>query len=272
MHPRALLGERGLRPKRRLGQNFLMDAGVAGRIARLCVDEPAGRVVEIGAGTGALTIALLALGAAVTAIEIDPDLVAIMRSRPELLPATILQADALAFDFAGWAAGSPWVAAGNLPYNIATPLIGQLLEAAEPPDRIVAMIQRDVADRLTAQPGTPAYGGLTLAVQYRATVRRAFKLGPSSFYPPPKVDSAVVVLDRRVVPPVNVRNPQFLLQVVRAGFAYRRKTLANSLALALDLDRAGVLERLRDLGLAAEIRGEQLDLDAFAAIADSLAN
>ena len=218
-----------------------------------------------------MTRALLANGAGVTALEIDPELVAILRERPDLQAATILEADALEFDYDAHSAGREWCATGNLPYNVATPLILRWLELRNPPSRIVAMVQRDVADRFTAMPSTPAYGSLTLAVGYSMEVRRAFTLGPGAFYPRPKVDSAVVVMERRRTPAVIARNPEFLMQVVRAAFAYRRKTLANSLALALDIPRARTQETLGRLGLDTEIRAEQLDLGALAALADDLA-
>jgi len=229
------------------------------------------RVVEIGAGTGALTRALLTHGIPVTALEIDGDLVEILRAREDLAVAEIVQADALSFDYASAGTSEPWCAAGNLPYNIATPLILRWLEAAAPPARIVAMIQRDVADRLTARPSTRQYGSLTLFASYWSTVTRVFVLGPGAFYPRPNVESAVVVLERRPQPAVTVRDTALFLQVVRAGFAYRRKTLANSLSLALGIDRARTQRALGALSLDTEIRAEQLDLGAFAALADHLA-
>jgi 16S rRNA (adenine1518-N6/adenine1519-N6)-dimethyltransferase len=269
-----LLVERGLRPKKRFGQNFLMDGGAISRIAALCAPEPGTRVIEIGAGTGALTRAILARGADVTALEIDPDLVAILRERTDLANVAIVEADALAYDYEAEYrahAASPWCAAGNLPYNVATPLLLRWLELAHPPDRIVAMLQRDVADRLIARPSTPQYGSLTVYVNFSVVVRRAFVLGPSVFYPQPKVDSAVVVLERRAQPAVEVRDRPFFLQVVRGAFAYRRKTLANSLSLALGIERARTQAALESLRIDTEIRAEQLDLGAFGALADSLA-
>ncbi len=270
MHPRALLSARGLRPKKRLGQHFLMDGGAAKRIAVACVTDAVKRVVEIGAGTGALTSALLACGADVTALEVDPDLVAILHERDDLAHARIVHADALTFDYDGATRGEPWCAAGNLPYNIATPLIAAWLELAHPPARVVVMLQRDVADRLTAAPGTPQYGSLTLFIAYAMSVRRAFVLGPGVFFPRPGVESAVVVMERRATPAVPVRDRAFLLQVVRGGFAYRRKTFANSLSLALGIDRARTQTALASLDIDTEIRAEQLDLGAFGALADAL--
>jgi 16S rRNA (adenine1518-N6/adenine1519-N6)-dimethyltransferase len=269
-HPRALLRERGLVPKKKFGQNFLMDGGATQRIAALCVPHEGERVVEIGAGTGALTHALVERGANVTAIEVDPDLIAILRARDDLAPATIVEADALTYDFETAGADAPWCAAGNLPYNIATPLVLRWLEMRHPPETIVVMVQRDVADRFLAKPSTPEFGSLSLAVQYRMDVRRAMVLGPEAFYPRPRVKSAVVVMQRRAKPIVVVRDEPFFLQVVRAAFAYRRKTLANSLALALGIARERTQESLRELGFDTEIRGEQLDLGAFARLADRL--
>jgi 16S rRNA (adenine1518-N6/adenine1519-N6)-dimethyltransferase len=248
-----------------------MDGPAATRIAKLAAPGDRLPVVEIGAGTGALTRALLANDAAVTAIEVDPGLAAILRERSDLAAAAIVEADALEFDYDALTAQRAWCAAGNLPYNVATPLILRLLELRNPPARIVAMVQRDVAERFIATPSTPAYGSLTLAIGYSMEVRRAFTLGPGAFYPRPKVDNTVVVMERRAAPAAIARDPEFLMQVVRAAFAYRRKTLANSLALALAIPRARTQATLGRLGLDTEIRAEQLDLGKFAALADDLA-
>jgi len=248
-----------------------MDGGAAKRIAVLCTPGPQARVIEVGAGTGALTQALLARGARVTALEIDAALVSILQERSDLAQAQIVRADALAFDFESAAEGEPWCAAGNLPYNVATPLVTGWLQMPHPPERIVAMLQRDVAERLTARPSTPQYGSLSLFTQYFSSVTRAFVLGPGAFYPRPKVDSAVVVLERHATPPVAVRDRGFFLQVVRGAFAYRRKTLANSLLLALGIERERTQAALGTLEIDSEIRAEQLDLGAFGALADRLA-
>lgn len=271
-HPRALLQTWGLRPKKKYGQNFLMDGAAAHRIARLSLNgAPANmRIVEIGAGTGALTLALLEEGAGVTAIEIDPELVALLQDRPELHGAHIVQQDALAFDFDGYAASGEWRVAGNLPYNIATPLIVGLCEMERRPETITVMIQKDVADRLAARPGTPAYGSLSIAVQYSMTVEKAFTLGPRAFFPPPKVDSTVIQLTRRPEPAVNPKDVELFRKVVRAAFAYRRKTLANSLMLALGLERERIENALAQAGLPAQVRGEQLSMADFARLADTL--
>ncbi len=249
-----------------------MDGGASSRIAKLAVDAPGERILEIGAGTGALTVQLANLGAAVTAIDVDPEMLAVLRSRDDLAGVDLIEADALAFDYAAFAAAGPWNAAGNLPYNIATPLIIALVSMENGPGRFVAMIQKDVAERLTAKPGTPQYGSLTIAVTYRANVRRAFNVSPEQFYPRPNVNSAVIVVQRLASPAIRVRNEATFDAVVRAGFAYRRKTLANSLSLGLGVPRDGPAAAIAALGLDPEIRGEALDLATFAALADQLAD
>lgn len=274
MHPKALLEQFGYRPKKRFGQNFLVDAGSAARIARLVMEgSPGGepfRVLEIGPGTGALTQALLEAHGEVTALDVDPDMVRILRSRHELARAQIIQDDALTFDYGCFADAKPWRVTGNLPYNLATPLIMQFVEMRNGPQMLVVMVQKEVADRFAARPGTPAYGSLSIAVQYAMEVEKAFTLKPGAFYPRPKIDSTVVRLTRRRVRAAVVRDEERFLQVVRAAFAYRRKTLANSIRLSMGVPRAAVAQVLQQIGLDTEIRGEQLSLADFARLADHL--
>ncbi|HEV3152189.1 MAG TPA: 16S rRNA (adenine(1518)-N(6)/adenine(1519)-N(6))-dimethyltransferase RsmA [Candidatus Baltobacteraceae bacterium] len=260
-----------------------MDSGASARIAQLVVNAGVSksatssvaahtrvRVVEIGPGTGELTRALLDAGCDVTAIDVDPDMIRILRSREDLHGAHIAEADALAFDFQTFAAGLPWRMTGNLPYNLATPLIMRLVEMRNGPEALVVMVQKEVAQRFAAQPGSKAYGSLSVATQYAMEVHREFTLGPGAFYPRPKVDSTVVSLVRRGAPAVRTADEHWFLQVVRAAFAYRRKTLVNSLSLSLGLTRASVTDVLQQLDLDTEIRGEQLSLERFAQIADRL--
>jgi 16S rRNA (adenine1518-N6/adenine1519-N6)-dimethyltransferase len=268
-----LLAKAGLRPKKRFGQNFLVNASIAGRIARSALDgaPPRLRTLEIGAGTGALTRALVDEGAQLTAIEIDPELVAILRSREDVAAAQIVLADALAFDYRTWSKGEPWRVAGNLPYNIATPLMLRLIEMPSGPDSLTVMVQKDVAERFVASPGTAAYGSLSVAIAYAMEAELLFSVGPESFFPAPKVHSSVVRLVRRPEPAVAVRDLDLFWKVVRGAFAYRRKTLVNSLALALDVDRAATARVLSLCNLSSELRGERLDLGDFARLADALA-
>ncbi|MBV9440320.1 MAG: ribosomal RNA small subunit methyltransferase A [Candidatus Eremiobacteraeota bacterium] len=248
-----------------------MDAGTALRTARLVVDAPGDRVLEIGAGTGALTAALVRVGAATTALDVDAALLEVLRARRELASVALVHGDALTFDYAAWAGGRPWRVAGNLPYNVATPLLIALAGLADPPERIVAMIQKDVAERLLARPGSAAYGSLTLAIAQSMRAERAFNVPPGAFFPRPKVVSSVVVLRRLAVPAIPHDRRARFEQVVRAAFAYRRKTLANSLALALDLPRERIAAAIAALDLPPAVRGEALDLRTFAALADALA-
>ncbi len=248
-----------------------MDGGTSTRIAKLAVDEPGDRILEIGAGTGALTAALLRLGAEVTAIDIDPDMLAVLAVRDDLAGLTTQLADALKFDYAGWAGDGEWRVAGNLPYNVGTPTLVLLAQLARPPERIVAMIQKDVADRLMAKPNTPSYGSLTIAIGLTMTTERAISVPPSAFFPRPGVDSTVVVLRRRATPAADVHDRAQFQKVVRGAFAYRRKTLVNSLMLALGLEREHITGVLTQLSLEPDVRGESLDLRTFAAIANALA-
>jgi 16S rRNA (adenine1518-N6/adenine1519-N6)-dimethyltransferase len=274
VHPKALLERFGYRPKKRFGQNFLMDAGVATRIAQFTVEgSPQGeplRVLEIGPGTGALTHALLETGAEISALDVDPDMVRILRSRSDLQDAHIIEADALTFDYAQFAAGARWRVTGNLPYNVATPLIMNFIEMRHGPEMLVVMVQKEVADRFAAKPATASYGSLSVAVQYAMHVEKVLVLKPGAFYPRPKIDSTVVRLTRRAQPAVQVSDERRFLQVVRAAFAYRRKTLANSLTLALGVPRTSVAQALTHIGLDTEIRGEQLSLADFGRLADRL--
>ena len=248
-----------------------MDGGTAGRIARLAADSPGDRVLEIGAGTGALTAALVRAGADVTAFDLDPEMVEILRSREDLQGVDLRQADALTFDYAGWAGEKDWRAAGNLPYNVGTPLLILLATLPRPPQRIVAMIQKDVADRLLAKPGTEQYGSLTVAIGLTMRPERALTVPPSAFYPRPGVVSTVVVLHRRDEPAAPVRDRAWFETVVRGAFTYRRKTLANSLSLALDRPREQIAAAIASLALKPAVRGEDLDLRSFAALAEALA-
>jgi len=251
----------------------LLDSGASRRIAQVACEgiSTDTRLLEIGAGTGALTLALLEAGANVTALEIDPQLVSILGNRADLARATIVLGDAMTYDYGAFARGGSWRVAGNLPYNIATPLLVGLAEMEGGPETIVAMIQKDVADRISAKPGTAAYGSLSVALQYAMHAERAFTLGPRAFYPPPKVDSTVIRLTRRTEPAVHPRDLELFRKVVRGAFAYRRKTLANSLALALHIERDAIARAIAASDLPAESRGEQLDLQAFCRLADALA-
>ncbi|MGH7660212.1 MAG: 16S rRNA (adenine(1518)-N(6)/adenine(1519)-N(6))-dimethyltransferase RsmA [Vulcanimicrobiaceae bacterium] len=258
-----------MRPRRSLGQHFLLDRTIADRVSALTLgDDRDVRVLEVGAGTGALTASLVEHGARVTALEIDAKLVALLRDREDLHGVDIVETDALAYPYDEYAALGDWRLAGNLPYNVGTPLVAEIARLPRPPQRMVVMLQKDVIDRLVAKPSTPAYGSLTLVVAARMRVRRAFTIGRTHFWPQPNVESSVAVLEPSQS--VDIGNLRRFDEVVKAAFAYRRKTLVNSLLRALGAPRDQTLTALEALDLNPEIRAEQLDLATFAKLAAKL--
>ncbi len=234
---RRLLDERGFRPLARFGQNFLHDQNLARAIVLEAVAElyPAGPVLEVGPGLGALTELVLEAGLEITALEIDRGLAAILRERLGGNPAfRLVEGDALETlaDPAFRAEARPRLFLGNLPYNISTPLLVAVLALPHPPERIVLTLQKEVAERLAARPGTPAYGGLSVQIQCGYAVRLVRTLPPSVFYPVPEVDSAVVRLDRLPSPPIPGEEAQAFYAFVKKGFSQRRKKLSNTLGIA----------------------------------------
>ncbi len=228
----SLLGEHGLHPSRALGQNFVADANTVRRIARLAGIGTGDHVVEIGAGLGSLTLALTETGAAVTAVEIDRHLVPVLREVAGQV-ATIVEADATRLDWSQLlGATRGWVLVANLPYNVATPLVADLLDGVPGIERMLVMVQREVGERLAAGPGDQAYGAVSVKVAYWATASVVGLVPPTVFVPRPNVDSALVAITRRRVPAVDpaVVGPDALFAVVRAGFAQRRKMLRRALA------------------------------------------
>jgi 16S rRNA (adenine1518-N6/adenine1519-N6)-dimethyltransferase len=253
-----LLAAHGLRPRKALGQHFVVDPNTVRRIARLAGVGPGDRVVEIGAGLGSLTLALLETGAEVTAVEVDPGLVEVLR---EVAPAArVVEGDALALDWPALLGAGPWTLVANLPYNVASPLVADLLDEVPAITRMLVMVQREVADRLAAAPGDPAYGALSVKVAYWATARRAGRVPASVFLPPPNVASELVAVERRRAPAVDVP-PEELFPLVRAGFAGRRKMLRRSLAGRLPV------EAFACAGVRPEARAEDLDVVAWGRLA-----
>lgn len=233
----------GISPSRALGQNFVVDPNVVERVARLAGVGPGDRVVEIGAGLGSLTVALAATKAHVLAVEIDRYLEPLLRELVEPLGVTVLRADAMACDWAellgaeagaaGEAVPEPgWVLVANLPYNIATPLVLDLLVEVPAISRMLVMVQREAGERLAAGPGSSAYGAVSVRVSYFADARVVARVPADVFLPRPKVESVLVEIIRRAEPAVPVSTAGFeeIDRLVRAGFAGRRKMLRRSLA------------------------------------------
>jgi 16S rRNA (adenine1518-N6/adenine1519-N6)-dimethyltransferase len=258
-----LLARHGLHPSRALGQNFVVDPNTVRRIARLAGVGPGDRVVEIGAGLGSLTLALLETGAAVTAVEVDRHLLGPLREVVEPHGATVVAGDALRLDWRALLGEGPWALVANLPYNVATPLVADLLDGVPAITTMLVMVQREVGERLAASAGDEAYGAVSVKVAYWATARVVGKVGPNVFLPQPKVDSALVAIERRPTPAVDpaLVGPERLFAVVRAGFGQRRKMLRRSLA--------GVVapEAFARAGVAPEARPEELDVGAWGRLA-----
>ncbi|MGH9157890.1 MAG: 16S rRNA (adenine(1518)-N(6)/adenine(1519)-N(6))-dimethyltransferase RsmA [Acidimicrobiales bacterium] len=256
-----LLRRHGLRPSRALGQNFVADPNTVRRIARLAGVGPGDNVVEIGAGLGSLTLALAATGARVVAVELDRYLVPVLRSVVEPAGAEVVEGDARTLD---WSAvlgpGDGWVLVANLPYNVATPLIMDLLEGVAAIGRMLVMVQREVGERLAAVVGSPAYGAVSVKVAYRAEAKVVGRVPAGVFLPRPKVESVLVCLDRLAAPPV-AADPVRLFALIEAGFAHRRKMLRGALAGVVD---PGAFEAA---GIRPEARAEELDLAAWGRLA-----
>jgi 16S rRNA (adenine1518-N6/adenine1519-N6)-dimethyltransferase len=250
---RELLAAHGLEPSRALGQNFVADPNTVRRIARLARVGAGDRVLEIGAGLGSLTLALLETGAEVTAIEVDRHLLPVLREVVEPRGARVVEADALHHDWAAQLGEAGWVLVANLPYNIATPLVLDLLERAPQVERMLVMVQSEVGERLAAGPGSKAYGIPSAKAAWWAAVEVVGRVPPSVFVPPPRVDSALVEVVRR--PPAgDDAERAAVFALVEAGFGQRRKMLRRSLA--------GLLgpEAFAAAGVRPEARAEELSL------------
>jgi 16S rRNA (adenine1518-N6/adenine1519-N6)-dimethyltransferase len=268
--PRELLARRALRPKKSWGQNFLGNAELATRIAELATTPPGGTVVEIGAGLGALTAPLLARASRVVAIERDRDLARVLREEfaaPLASGQLVLEeADAKTVDYRALLSPGPrpHVVAGNLPFQLTGVLLERVTSVSAFIDRAVVLVQLEVAERLTALPGTPSYGALSVFIQAQFEPRRAMLVRKGAFYPQPSVDSALVVLDPRR-PPVTAETPAFRA-LVRAAFQQRRKQLRN--AWHTLFEGPAKLEAVAaDCGIDLGRRGETLCVAEFARVA-----
>lgn len=264
-----LLDEHGLAPSRALGQNFVADPNTVRRIARLAGVGAGDRVVEIGAGLGSLTLALAETGAAVTAVEVDRHLVPVLAGVVAGTAVTVVEGDALTLDWdAVLGSGSPatgggWTMVANLPYNVATPLVADLLDGVPQITRMLVMVQREVGERLAAGVGDRAYGAVSVKVGYWARAAVAGRVPAAVFVPRPRVESVLVSIVRRDQPAVDpaLIGAAELFAVVRAGFAHRRKMLRRSLAGVVSL------EAFAAAGIEPTMRAENLDVEAWGRLA-----
>jgi 16S rRNA (adenine1518-N6/adenine1519-N6)-dimethyltransferase len=257
-----LLRSDELAPRRDLGQNFVADPNTVRRIATLAGVGPGDPVIEIGAGLGSLTLALAETGAAVTAVEVDPGLARVLRTVvADIDHVEVVEADALTADWSELlSAHDAWTLVANLPYNVATPLVCDLLDDVPPVTSMLVMVQREVAERFAAPPGSKQYGAVSVKVAYWATASIVGTVPAAVFVPRPNVESALVRIDRRQPPPTE---PGHLFELVRRGFGQRRKMLRRSLA--------GVVttEQFATAGVDPTARPEQLGLDAWCCLADT---
>jgi 16S rRNA (adenine1518-N6/adenine1519-N6)-dimethyltransferase len=265
--PGSLLRQYRLLPKRSWGQNFLGDEAVLARIAAACGVGPGSTVVELGAGLGHLTEQLLATGARVVAVERDRELAAVLREvfagRPNL---TLVEANAATCDFRELA-GGPCAVAGNLPYHLSSEILFHCLAQRAAITRMVFTLQAELAERIAAGPGSRTYGILSVQAQALCEVRLVFRIGAGSFHPKPEVDSAVIALTPLHTPRTPLAGTPVFERTVRAAFAHRRKTVANSLSGA---GLQGVKEALATAGIDPTRRAETLSVEDFGRLAAAL--
>lgn len=263
--------------QKKYGQNFLVDPNVLERVMDAAGVSGEDCVLEIGPGIGTMTQLLAERAGKVVAVEIDRNLIPILEET--LSPysnVTVINEDILKLDVEEAirvrGEGRPVKVVANLPYYITTPIIMSLLEGGAPLESITVMVQKEVAERMQAVPGTKDYGALSLAVQYYSRPEVVANVPPNCFIPRPNVGSAVIRLTRYGTPPVQAADPGKLFTVIRASFNQRRKTLANSLGNApgLPASRERVAGILEEMGLPAMIRGEALTLEQFAELSDRL--
>ena len=253
-----------------LGQHFLRDQAVAHAIVDLVAPTERDVVVEIGPGDGALTTLLAGRAGRLIALEVDPALAAALRAR--LPAAEVLDADARSWNYAelGAPAGGRVLIVGNLPYSVGKPILAALIAARTAIDEMTLMLQREVAERVAAAPGSKTYGSLSVFSQLHWDVRVALRVPPGAFRPPPKVDSAVLHLRVLREPRVPLRDSRRFEAVVRAAFAQRRKMLGNALGAGLGLPVDVVRKAAAAAGVDLTRRAETLTLSEFAALATGL--
>ncbi len=270
---KQIMAAHGIRPQHRLGQNFLTDSRVLDAIVKGAEIGPDDVVLEIGPGLGTLTQRLAQASALVVCIELDRNLVEILKEtvQAQYRNVEVVHGDAAHVDLHKLLAerlpmGRRAKVAANLPYYVTTPLVMRLLEEDLPLDQIVVMVQKEVADRMISPPGSKEYGALSVAVQYHTEPRIVTRVSRGAFLPPPDVDSAVVGMRVRTIPPVQAPQEGFF-RVVKAAFGQRRKTLNNALTGGLGVEKQVIQDALTRAGIEPSRRGETLSLEEFASLA-----
>ncbi len=255
-HASAQLTEAGLSPRRALGQNFVVDPNTVRRIARLSGVQHGDNVIEIGAGLGSLTLALADSGANVTAVEVDRGLVPLLRDNVSHLPnVRVVEGDAMNIDWSTvLGAHDNWHLVANLPYNVATPLVADVLDDVTQIQHLFVMVQREVGERFAATPRTEAYGAVSVKVAYWGRAEVVGVVPPTVFLPRPKVDSALVSITRHADPLATDINESEFFALVKQGFAKRRKMLRGALAGTVSA------EQFAGANIAPTARAEELDV------------
>ncbi|MBI4597499.1 MAG: ribosomal RNA small subunit methyltransferase A [Candidatus Omnitrophica bacterium] len=268
---KSLLKTHDLRLTKRRGQNYLIDAQAIRRVVDACELSGEETVVEIGAGLGALTEPLAERARHVIAIEVDRGIAALLRGRLAGRGHVDVQcADMLEMP---WPSPHPAVVVGAIPYHITSQIVARLCEERRAIQRAVLIVQEEVADRLTARPGTKAYGRLSVLMQWSWEATRIFRLARSAFFPQPDVDSSCLRLRPQRQPPAAVDNETVLFEVVKTAFSHRRKTLINCLCdSAFGLARSHAAALVERAGLPPHVRGETLSLAQFAALANAISS
>ena len=272
---KEVLGRHGFRFSKALGQNFLIDPRVCPRMAAESGAAECAGAIEVGPGLGVLTYKLAQVAKKVVAIELDQRLFPVLGETLADCPnVELVQGDVLKLDLHALIqekfGGQEVCVCANLPYYITSPVIMGLLEGGLPLRSITVMVQKEAAERICAQPGQRACGAVSVSVHYHSRPQVLFGVSRGSFLPPPNVDSAVIRLDLRREPPVQVADEGWFFRVSRAAFAQRRKTAANSISASLSLPKAQVEAALGAAGIPANARAEQLSLEQFAALANAL--
>ncbi len=272
---RSLLERHGFSFSKALGQNFLINPAVCPKMAQLGIDSPDWGVLEIGAGVGVLTQQLARRAAKVAVVEIDQRLLPVLEeSLSEYENVSVILGDVMKVDLPALLnqqfGDRPVCVCANLPYYITSPILMMLLEQRLPLQAITVMVQKEAAARLCAQPGSRECGAVTFAVRYYSTPRQLFPVNRGSFFPAPKVDSAVIRLDVNPNSDYGVADEKLLFTAVRAGFGQRRKTLANPLSSALHLPKEQVQQALTQAGLPLTVRAEAVPFEGWIKLANAL--
>ena len=268
----------GIRPVKSLGQNFLADKNTIEKIVKAAEITSEDLVIEVGPGAGSLTKELVGLAGNLVAVEIDKNLIPLLNDimsgfdNTSIINSDILKMDIKKDILDSYKKYKSYKVVANLPYYITTPIIMKFLESREPPESMVVMMQKEVADRINSGPGSKAYGSLSVVSGYYCRVKKIMDVSPNCFYPKPDVSSTVLRMDIREFPEVSINNETFFFKVVRSAFSQRRKKVSNSITntLGMDISRADIEKILEMIGAPADVRAERLSIKSFALLSNEL--